>query len=124
MVVAAYNAKDSAAVKRIHGICWGEIARQFLASEDEPQLQYIANTKVMLGRVLRSHGVVTAAGEDFMLNVRVKLIPKQVRDLVRLCDRKILQYEQSYGIKSICGTAGLPVPRISPGLCSTRCSRG
>ena len=24
----------------------------------------------------------------------------------------------------IYGTAGLPVPRISPGLCSTRCSRG
>ena len=55
MVVAAYNTKDPAAVKRIQGICWGDIARQFLVSEDEPQSQYTANTKVMLGRVLRSH---------------------------------------------------------------------
>jgi hypothetical protein len=64
------------------------------------------NTKVMPGRALRSHGVVTAAGEDFMLNVWVKLTPEQVRDLVPLCDTRILQYEQSYGKKSICGTAG------------------
>ena len=89
MVVAAYNAKDSAAVKRIHGICWGEIARQFLVSEDEPQLQYTANTKVMLGRVLRSHGIVTAEDDEFVLNVGAMLTQEQVRDLVRLCDTRI-----------------------------------
>ena len=89
MVVAAYNAKDPAAVKRIQGICWGEIARQFLVNDDEPQLQYTTNTKVMLGRILRSHGIVTTEDDEFVLNVRAMLTQEQVRDLVRLCDTRI-----------------------------------
>jgi hypothetical protein len=46
----------------------------------------------MPGRVLRSHGVVAAEGEEFMLNLLVKLTLEQVQDLVRLCDTRILQY--------------------------------
>jgi hypothetical protein len=47
------------------------------------------NTKVMLGRVLRSHGIVTAEDDEFVLNVRARLTQEQVRDLVRLCDTRI-----------------------------------
>jgi hypothetical protein len=43
----------------------------------------------MLGRVLRSHGIVTAEDDEFVLNVRARLTQEQVRDLVRLCDTRI-----------------------------------
>jgi hypothetical protein len=89
---------------------------------DELQLQYYKYiTKVMPGMVLRSHGVVTAAGEEFMLNLRVKLTPEQIRDLVRLCDTRILQYEQRYGKKSYVAQQVFACAKVSPGLCSTRC---
>ena len=57
-------------------------------NEDEPQLQYY-KYKVMLGRVLRSHGIVTAEDDEFVLNVEARLTQEQVRDLVRLCDTRI-----------------------------------
>ena len=58
-------------------------------NEDEPQLQYTTNTKVMLGRVPRSHGIVTAEDDEFVLNVGARLTQEQIRDLVRLCDTRI-----------------------------------
>jgi diadenosine tetraphosphate (Ap4A) HIT family hydrolase len=78
-----------------------EIARQFLMN-DEPQLQYYKYiTKVMPGRVLRSHGIVTADDDEFVLNVGARLTREQARDLIQLCDTRILQYAQRYGKKSI-----------------------
>jgi hypothetical protein len=72
----------------------------------------------MPGTVLRSHGVVTAEGEEFMLNLLVKLTPEQVRDLVRLCDTRILQYMSKDMAKRayIWHSRFSLVPRISPGL--------
>jgi diadenosine tetraphosphate (Ap4A) HIT family hydrolase len=78
-----------------------EIARQFLLN-DEPQLQYYKYiTKVMPGRVLRSHGIVDSKDDAFVLNFKTRLSREQVRDLIRLCDTRILEYEQRYGRKSI-----------------------
>jgi ATP adenylyltransferase len=58
-----------------------DIARQFLVN-DEPQLQYYKYiTKVVLDRVLRSHGIVTAEDDEFVLNLRVKLTPEQAWDI-------------------------------------------
>lgn len=46
------------------------IARQFLIN-DEPQLQYYMHiTKVMPGRVLRSHDIVIREGDIFFLNIK------------------------------------------------------
>ena len=57
---------------------------------EEPKLQYYKYiTKVMLSRVLRSHGIVTAEDDEFVLNVGTRLTQEQVRDLVRLCDTRI-----------------------------------
>lgn len=78
-----------------------DIARQFLLN-DEPQLQYYKYiTKVMPGRVLRDHGIVTSDGSDFVLNVRENLTQEQITELVQLCQVKIDEYEQKYGLKSI-----------------------
>jgi ATP adenylyltransferase len=81
-----------------------EIARQFLIN-DEPQLQYYKYiTKVMPGRVLRSHDVVRYeenSKNHFVLNVEPRLTRQQVNEIVQLCESKIEQYEQRYGRKSI-----------------------
>ena len=53
----------------------------------------------MLGRVPRSHGIVTAEDDEFVLNIGSSLTKEQLRDLIQLCDRRILQYEQRYGKK-------------------------
>jgi ATP adenylyltransferase len=77
------------------------IARQFLVN-DEPQLQYYKYiTKVMPGRVLRSHNVVRLESGEFILNVDRDLTTPQKRELVALCDSKIAGYEQKYGRQSI-----------------------
>lgn len=79
------------------------IARQFLMN-DEPQLQYYKYiTRVMPGRVLREHGIVTSDGSsgDYILNVRDNLTREQISELVQLCNVKINEYEQKYGLKSI-----------------------
>ena len=79
-----------------------DIARQFLIN-DEPQLQYYKYiTKVMPGRVLREHGIVALDGSsDYILNLRDSLTRGQVSELVQLCNVKINEYEQKYGLKSI-----------------------
>ncbi|MGI0025906.1 MAG: HNH endonuclease, partial [Nitrososphaera sp.] len=77
------------------------IARQFLLN-DEPQLQYYKYiTKVMPGRVLRSHNIVRLENDSFVLNVTGQITRVEIKDLIRLCDRKIEEYEQKYGRKSI-----------------------
>lgn len=78
------------------------IARQFLIN-DEPQLQYYKYiTKEMPARVLRSHDIVRYEdGNEYVLNLDRQLSDGQVRDLIQLCNEKILQYEQKYGKKTI-----------------------
>lgn len=78
-----------------------DIARQFLMN-DEPQLQYYKYiTKVMPGRVLRSHNIVRYEGDEYVLNTENRLSNAQVDELVRLCNTKIEEYEVKYGRKSI-----------------------
>jgi hypothetical protein len=83
------------------------------------------NTKVMLGRVLRSHRIVTAEDDDeFVLNVGARLTQEQVRDLVGLCDTRILLQYMSKGMAKrayIWHSRFLPVPRTSLHPCSTSC---
>jgi hypothetical protein len=38
-------------------------------------------TRVMPDRVLRSHGVVTAEDDEFVLNVEARLTQEQIRDI-------------------------------------------
>ena len=78
-----------------------QIAREFLMN-DEPQLQYYKYiTKIMPGRVLRSHNVVRFESGEFILNLDNALTPTEKRELIALCDAKIVQYEQKYGRQSI-----------------------
>jgi diadenosine tetraphosphate (Ap4A) HIT family hydrolase len=59
-------------------------------------------TKVMPGRVLRSHNVVTSEGDEFTLNIAGgRLSSEQIQELVSLCNAKIDEYETKYGRKSI-----------------------
>ena len=56
----------------------------------------------MPGRVLREHGIVTSDGSGhYILNVKDNLTREQVSELVQLCNVKINEYEQKYGLKSI-----------------------
>lgn len=49
------------------------IARQFLIN-DEPQLEYYEYiTKVMPGRVLRGHNIVSYVDDEFVLNIEDRL---------------------------------------------------
>jgi hypothetical protein len=60
---------------------------------DDPQLQYTTNSlQGNAGQGSSKSWVVTAEGVEFMVNLLVKLTPEQVRDLVGLCDTRILQY--------------------------------
>lgn len=78
-----------------------DIARQFLMN-DEPQLQYYKYiTKVMPGKVLRSHNIVRSEADEYVLNITNTLSHEQVRDLIHLCNTKIDEYEVKYGRKSI-----------------------
>jgi ATP adenylyltransferase len=58
-------------------------------------------TKVMPGRVLRSHNIVKDEGSEYVLDVTGRLSREQVAELVLLCQAKIDEYEVKYGRKSI-----------------------
>lgn len=78
---------------REHRASVESIAKQFLIN-DEPQLEYYKYiTKVMPGRVLRDHNVVSYVDDKFALNVKDRLSREQIRDLICLCDTKIEEYE-------------------------------
>lgn len=78
-----------------------DIAREFLVN-DEPQLQYYKYiTKVMPGRVLRSHNIVRYEGDEYVLDLAGRLSRDQIAELVSLCNAKIDEYELKYGRKSI-----------------------
>ena len=69
------------------------IAKQFLMN-DEPQLQYYKYiTRLMPGRVLRSHNVVRFDSGYFVLNLDRRLTQEQIGELVELCTTKITDYE-------------------------------
>lgn len=78
-----------------------DIAQEFLLN-DEPQLQYYKYiTKVMPGRVLRSHNIVRYEGNEYVLDIARRLSREQIIELVSLCDTKIEEYELKYGRKSV-----------------------
>ena len=79
------------------------MARNFL-DKDQQQLDYYMHiTKVMPGKVLAKHGIVTydSSTGNFLLNLDKNLTASQCRELVSLCDEKIQEYEQTYGRRSI-----------------------
>jgi diadenosine tetraphosphate (Ap4A) HIT family hydrolase/5-methylcytosine-specific restriction endonuclease McrA len=72
-----------------------EIARAILA-RDQSQIEYYEQiTKNMVGRVLRSHGVVERQGEAFRLVDFDQLSETEVEQLVSLCVAKLEAYEEA-----------------------------
>jgi len=70
----------------------GQIAQALLA-EDRSQREYYAEiTKNMVGRVLRSHGVVARNGGEFQLLDYETLSPEETAELVQICRSKLDDY--------------------------------
>ncbi len=73
-----------------------EIAKSFLA-KDQSQIDYYAEiTKIMPGKVLRKHKIVEYVEGIFKLDLN-NISDQQKEQLVKICDNKILQYEEKYG---------------------------
>ncbi len=74
-----------------------QIAKAIL-DHDESQIEYyekiVAN---MVGRVLRSHGLVKKDGSDYFLCSDEKLTKKETSGLVELCREKLTEYEAKRG---------------------------
>src|SRR5688572_3813093 len=67
-------------------------AHAFL-QKDESQLEYYMQiAKAMPGKVLARHGVVRYKSGNFLLNAE-NLAPSEKSDLIQLCEKKILEYE-------------------------------
>ena len=74
-----------------------EIARSILA-HDESQVEYYEDvTKNMVGRVLRSHGIVEKEANGFSLVGYDDLDDKQVEYLIELCGAKLDEYKAKRG---------------------------
>ena len=75
-----------------------QIAAAFLA-EDESQLEcYVAITNRMLGKMLRSHGVVERNGDRYSLALNmVDLSPSETDALITLCDAAITKFKAARG---------------------------
>jgi hypothetical protein len=66
-----------------------DIARSILA-HDESQVEYYEDvTKNMVGRVLRSHGIVEREGVSYSLVGYKDLDGEQVKRLIELCEAKL-----------------------------------
>ena len=73
-----------------------QIAAKFL-ERDQIQIQYYKDqTRIMPGKVLKQNGVVNFEKGIYNLNVP-KLTPKQKKNLIKICDEKIQEYEKKYG---------------------------
>lgn len=70
--------------------------KTLLESKDNMASVYI--TKVMPGRILRSHNVVRLELGKFIMNLERDLTAAEKRELVALCNSKIAGYEQKYGV--------------------------
>jgi ATP adenylyltransferase len=74
-----------------------EIARSIL-THDESQVEYYEDvTKNMVGRVLRSHGIVEKEGDGYYLVGYDDLDDEQVEHLIELCEAKLDEYKTKRG---------------------------
>ena len=74
-----------------------EIARSILA-HDESQVEYYEDvTKNMVGRVLRSHGIVEKRDGCYYLTGYEELDDEQVEHLIELCEAKLDEYKTKRG---------------------------
>ena len=74
-----------------------EIARSILA-HDESQLEYYEGvTKNMVGRLLRSHGIVDMEDDGYSLVGYEDLDDEQVEHLIELCEAKLDEYKTKRG---------------------------
>jgi ATP adenylyltransferase len=69
-----------------------------ILNHDESQIEYYEKiVGNMVGRVLRSHGVVNREGSDYVLCLDDKLTQRQTTHLVELCREKLTEYEAKRG---------------------------
>ena len=74
-----------------------EVARSVLA-HDESQVEYYDDvTMNMVGRVLRSHGIVEKEDDGFSLIGYEDLDDEQVEHLIELCEAKLDEYKTKRG---------------------------
>ncbi|HJU14240.1 MAG TPA: HIT domain-containing protein [Candidatus Nitrosotalea sp.] len=72
------------------------VARSFL-EKDESQLEYYEHiTKVMPGKVLKRHGIVSYDAGVFSLNV-FGITDSERSELISLCNQKIMEYAEKRG---------------------------
>ena len=73
------------------------IAKAIL-EHDESQIEYYEKiVGNMVGRVLRSHGLVKKVGSDYLLCLDEKLTKTETAHLVELCREKLTEYEAKRG---------------------------
>jgi diadenosine tetraphosphate (Ap4A) HIT family hydrolase/5-methylcytosine-specific restriction endonuclease McrA len=74
-----------------------EIAKTLLA-HDQSQVEYYQQiTRNMVGKVLRSHGIVRKDGDTYHLNCFDALTPEQITTLVDLCRERLEHYQAQRG---------------------------
>jgi hypothetical protein len=73
------------------------IAKAIL-EHDQSQIEYYEKiVGNMVGRVLRSHGLVKKEGSDYLLCIDEKLTKGETAHLVELCREKLTEYEAKRG---------------------------
>jgi len=73
------------------------IAKKIL-EYDFSQVEYYENiTNIMVGKVLRNHKIVRKDKNNYFLNEFEKLNPKEVQELIKVCDTKIEEYIENRG---------------------------
>jgi diadenosine tetraphosphate (Ap4A) HIT family hydrolase/5-methylcytosine-specific restriction endonuclease McrA len=74
-----------------------EIARAIL-NRDESQIEYYEKiVGNMVGRVLRSHGIVKKDSNEYRLEADERLSAEQVTNLIHLCETKLAEYTEKRG---------------------------
>ena len=74
-----------------------EIAKE-IAKYDQSQTEYYQKiTNNMVGRVLRNHHVVVKVNDEYAIQGFQQLSAEQVRELIRICDRKLDDYIRQRG---------------------------
>jgi hypothetical protein len=98
-----------------------EIARSILA-HDESQVEYYEGvTKNMVGRVLRSHGIVEKDKAGYSITGYDDLHAVQIEGLIDLCESKLDEYKKRRG-RRIWQHRRVSAGYV-PGRGGTRCSR-
>jgi diadenosine tetraphosphate (Ap4A) HIT family hydrolase/5-methylcytosine-specific restriction endonuclease McrA len=74
-----------------------KIAKAIL-DHDESQIEYYEKiVGNMVGRVLRSHGLVKKVNSDYFLSLDEKLSDRETSHLLELCREKLIEYEAKRG---------------------------